>query len=117
MGALPLNIGGAKIVQAALGFYHTIVLSDENRSSKVFSFGLNDHHQLGNRSGKMNWGTGELSLSKPTELTELRARCIRGIAAGAMHSVFYTWEDQVFTCGLNECGQLGYTGKHTNHGP
>lgn len=92
MAALP----DARVVRAAVGRYHTILLDSEGR---VYTFGAGSDGQL---------GLGDVeSRSEPTPVTMLSTERIVDIAAGDFHSVFVAEFGYVYTCGSNHSGQLG----------
>ncbi|XP_039603766.1 inhibitor of Bruton tyrosine kinase isoform X1 [Polypterus senegalus] len=77
---------------------HTVVLTDDGC---VFSFGLNNFHQLGIVPPPAMCNVPKQILSKT-----LKGRTVIGVAVGRFHTVLWT-KDAVYTMGLNG-GQLGY---------
>ncbi|XP_073702952.1 inhibitor of Bruton tyrosine kinase isoform X2 [Garra rufa] len=77
---------------------HTVVLTEEGY---VYTFGLNNHHQLG-------LVPPPASSHVPKQVTSkcLKGRSVIGVAAGRFHTVLWT-RDAMYTFGLNG-GQLGY---------
>ncbi|XP_051722046.1 inhibitor of Bruton tyrosine kinase [Ctenopharyngodon idella] len=84
--------------QIAAARDHTVVLTEEGY---VYTFGLNNHHQLG-------LAPPPASSQVPKQVTSksLKGRSVIGVAAGRFHTVLWT-RDAVYTVGLNG-GQLGY---------
>lgn len=82
-------------VQVAAGDCHSLALTS---SGVVYGAGSNESGQL---------GLGD-SVKEKTVFTPipLPSKCV-GIAAGPAGSVFACDDGQIFTCGLNDCMQLG----------
>lgn len=85
-------------VAIAAANHHTIVL---NENGEVFTFGLNDFHQLGHAPPPRH-----CILPTPINHKSIKGKSIVGVAAARFHSAVYT-KDELFTFGLN-AGQLGH---------
>jgi alpha-tubulin suppressor-like RCC1 family protein len=90
----------ASVIQVGTGFYHVLALTD---SGKVFSWGGNQHGQLGNFEGRENTTPREVVLEEGG--TKAMA-----INAGDCFSVALTEEGEIYTWGQNIVGQLGRGG-------
>ncbi len=88
---------GHSFVALATGASHTLVLADDDT---VFGCGSNSFGQL---------GTGNTTSSLvPVALPNFGpGLMLRGLAAGASHSVFLAADGRFFACGDNTFGQLG----------
>ncbi|PKA48785.1 Ultraviolet-B receptor UVR8 [Apostasia shenzhenica] len=98
---LPAIIHGLseyKIVGAAAGRNHTVVITDEG---KGFSFGLNKHGQL---------GTGSAKNEIETYPVPCMVSHVTNVACGADFSVWLSSEEgsSILTAGLPQYGQLGH---------
>ncbi|XP_020627308.1 inhibitor of Bruton tyrosine kinase-like [Orbicella faveolata] len=89
---------GINCVSVTAGQDHTVVVTDEGA---VYTFGLNDSHQLGHSPLPK-----QCLWPKMVQLKLWKSKDIVGAAAGRYHSVFFT-RHEVYTCGLN-AGQLGH---------
>jgi alpha-tubulin suppressor-like RCC1 family protein len=149
----------AKLV--ACGWWHTLVAvssdSEGGQEDQVFSWGSNDHHQLGRcqssdtseaeesaqilglptrlqvasiacgwkhsllataegdvfawgsgRHGQLGLGAKILKTESPKHIEALRGKAITNVFCGWEHSVFRSSHGEVFTCGNNRHGQLGW---------
>ena len=88
-----------KCIAIAAGNDHSIVLTEVG---VVYTFGLNEFHQLGHL-------TAPKFCHYPKEVTSksLKNKIFIGISAARFHSVIYT-KQELYTFGLN-AGQLGYS--------
>ncbi|CAF3739050.1 unnamed protein product [Adineta steineri] len=95
----PEYLGGftdKRVVQIASGYNHCLGLTDDGT---VYAIGINTHGQLGLGNTK--------DCRDATPITCLRGSPLVHIACGAYHSLIISKSGTVFTCGLNESGQLG----------
>ena len=92
------NIGSLTISAIACGFYHTVFLTNDG---KVYSYGDNVYGQLGRTLDTANPQT------TPSIISTLNSFTISAIACGGSHTVFLTNDGKVYSCGLNNHGQLG----------
>ncbi|KPI90448.1 hypothetical protein ABL78_0378 [Leptomonas seymouri] len=86
------------LVQVAAGDCHSLALAS---NGIVYGAGSNESGQLG-----LGHEIKQVTTFTPIPLGNGMLRCI-GIAAGPAGSMFYCDDGQVFTCGLNDCMQLG----------
>jgi alpha-tubulin suppressor-like RCC1 family protein len=93
------NLGGRKIIQAAAGVFHSLLLSDDG---SVFSMGANS----GGRTG-LGTTSGDTQIATPIDTTNLGGRKITQVAAGERHSLLLADDGSVFSFGSNNSGQLG----------
>lgn len=90
-----LSGGGADVSKIAMGKSHVLVLRE---SGTIHAFGDNPHGQSGTKGG--GGGLNEVTIDSVDGT-------IVDVAAGENHSLFLSSSGQVFSCGLNEEGQLG----------
>jgi hypothetical protein len=90
---------------AAAGGQHSLVLTESN---KVYAFGNNNFGQLG-------LGSKEKVVSRPDIVSSLRTSGVCAIACGYSHSVALLKNEQLYSWGRNDCGQLGLG--HYTHSP
>ena len=93
-GPIPESIGGAAVVQIAVGNRHSCALVE---SGHVWCWGWNQFGQLGD-------GTTE-NRSVPVQVTGLGR--VTALALGEGHSCALRTTGRVFCWGENEAGQLG----------
>ena len=91
-----------QITAISCGYDHTLVLSI---TGKVYAWGLNDNGQLG--VGDDN------ERNTPTVMEMPENVFFKQISCGYNHSLLLTTEGHIYSCGLNNCGQLG-TGDENN---
>jgi alpha-tubulin suppressor-like RCC1 family protein len=120
-----INYSDIIITKISLGYKHSLFLTSEGR---VYSCGWNKKGQLGFNSGDMDAGqdlndgrywdsqnypyhtrpvlieTYYNSDLQPITYTNIK---ITKISTGFEHSLFLTSEGYVYSCGLNDLGQLG----------
>ncbi|XP_030046534.1 probable E3 ubiquitin-protein ligase HERC6 isoform X2 [Microcaecilia unicolor] len=98
---IPKRIDGifnVKVIQVTCGHYHSIALLKDGR---VFSWGQNNHGQLG-------LGKGINSQASPQRVTSLEGIPLAQVAAGGAHSFALSLSGAVFGWGRNIAGQLGF---------
>lgn len=88
------NISG---VFAFNGCEHTLLKTNDG---KVFAFGYNYRGQLGLGSTS--------SEPTPKPLKGLLSKKISKISCSYHHSLFYCTDGMLYSCGRNDCGQLGH---------
>ena len=91
-----------KVLDVALGAYHTVVLCKnlEENQNRVFCFGSSEKGQVG-------YG-GSLEQHTPVELTDKIPGEVIQIAAGGLHTLILTKDNKVYGCGKVSNGQLGF---------
>ncbi|QLY40670.1 hypothetical protein HF295_07345 [Hujiaoplasma nucleasis] len=107
---LPLDISqyfelvdNETIIQISAGAIHSAALSSNHR---LFTWGNNDHHQLGD--GTFGPSSGESTPKDITDEFSLESgEYIESIAMGTFHSSALTSEGRLFLWGNNELGQIG----------
>ena len=82
--------------QIVCGSCHTLILSDEGA---VYGLGNNSHGQLGQPVRH------QPVVSRPTKIAF--AGEVAQMACSSTHSVIQTATGELYSCGLNSCGQLG----------
>jgi len=88
------------VIDVECGGYHTIVIvRGKNNEKKYYSWGTNDHGQLG--IGSFD------SQAFPVEIKKLRGKNIVKIAGGAAFTMFLDNEGDLYSCGNNEYNMLG----------
>jgi alpha-tubulin suppressor-like RCC1 family protein len=98
------SLRGVKIVQAAAGADHTILVDDQGN---LFGFGSAKMHQIG--TGSLN------NVAHPVQLKAFPTtqEAFKGVSCGFGHTVAITETGKVFSCGYNPDGQCG-TLHHSN---
>jgi alpha-tubulin suppressor-like RCC1 family protein len=91
---IALSTNNVYINKIACGAYHSLIASD----AKCFASGLNNYGQLG--LGNNN------NYNVMTEITTPQLT-FKSIKCGEYHSVFLNSANTVYSCGLNNYGQLG----------
>ncbi len=115
IGFINDGVGDNKVVEIALGTYHTII---QTVSGKAYAFGRNDNGQLGNGdmgSGKKSYIAILLAnnTSENFKNDGVGDNKIVKIAAGGWHSGIITTAKKTYGFGYNKYGQLG-TGSQTD---
>ena len=90
---------------ASAGGQHSLILTESN---KVYAFGNNNFGQLG-------LGIKDKVVSRPDIISSLRTSGVCAIACGYSHSVALLKNEQLYSWGRNDCGQLGLG--HYIHSP
>ena len=91
---------GVKIKAIAAGYYHTILLDENNN---VWTAGYNKYGQLGRDE---NAGTTQPNSTFKQVTDGISGVKITAIAAGRSHTVLLDENNSVWTAGYNEYGQL-----------
>jgi alpha-tubulin suppressor-like RCC1 family protein len=93
------------ITQISAGGYHSLFLTNEGQ---VYSSGRNDKGQLGlNNTDDKEIPMLIQSFNNDDETFNYNDITIIEISAGGDHSLFLTDDGYVYSCGLNDKGQLG----------
>ncbi|XP_041463237.1 E3 ubiquitin-protein ligase MYCBP2-like isoform X3 [Lytechinus variegatus] len=92
-GVVTIGTGQTSIKQIACGLHHSVVLLE---NGEVFSFGLGNHGQLGQRDSANRSSPVKMAIDER----------VTQIAAGSSHTVLLTETGRVFTCGSFQKGQL-----------
>jgi alpha-tubulin suppressor-like RCC1 family protein len=93
------NLGGRKIVKAAAGEAHSLLLAEDGT---VFSFGANTFGRTG-----LGTATGNTLVPTLIDTMNLGAKKVADIAAGDFHSLLLTEDGTVFSFGWNDLGETG----------
>ncbi|XP_074130227.1 putative E3 ubiquitin-protein ligase HERC6 isoform X2 [Sminthopsis crassicaudata] len=105
--SIPKNIealSSDKIIQVSCGHYHSIALT---QGGKVFSWGDNDHGQLG-------LGKNFPSQASPQWVKSLDGIPLAQVAAGGSHSFALSLSGTSYGWGRNKEGQLALSGKNAS---
>ena len=86
-----------RVKQMSAGHDHTVCLLEDGT---VLSWGRGSMGCLGLGDLKDRCG--------PEEVGALKCHRVVSVSAGYAHTVFLTATGQVFTCGLDDCGRLGF---------
>ena len=103
--AMPIDatpLGGRRIKQVAAGNQHSFLLAEDGT---VFSFGANEHGQLG--LGTDGSTMDSTPTATPIVTTNLAGKTITEVAAGGAYSLLLADDGTVFSFGLNISGQTG----------
>ena len=92
------------VTSVACGTYHTLCIGYGHRYTDgiPYSCGRGTHGQLGHGN------TDTLSRIRRIHTLCDAGKVVEKVSAGKKHSAFLTTEGEVFTCGCNRFGQLGY---------
>ena len=103
---------GSPVIQVSDTFRGTVVLL---QNGDVWSFGYNQYGELGTTVSSATDTTEKVGSGAGVKLTfaGIGANIIKFIASGLYHTVFVTSAGAVYSCGLNNYGQLGQ-GNTTN---
>jgi alpha-tubulin suppressor-like RCC1 family protein len=97
------GLSGVRIRTVAAGTVHTLACSD---GAVAFSFGDNDHGQLGH---------GDYAKQHTPRVIEvLQGVSVSAVAAGHVHSLVVSERGEVYTFGNGAAGQLGH-GDYSTH--
>ena len=97
-GAGP-DASAVRVVQAAAGAHHTVVLCHVAGRPTVVTFGRSCHGQLGH---------GDVEgRPRPTAVEALQGRAVAAVLAGGHHSAAVGREGEVWVWGRGDSGQLG----------
>ncbi|XP_078386325.1 putative E3 ubiquitin-protein ligase HERC6 [Cetorhinus maximus] len=91
-----ISMTGIPVAQIAAGGRHSFALSF---AGAVFSWGRNNHGQLGLKDTK-----GKVS---PCHVIQMKKLNVTYISCGSQHTAVLTKDGRVFTCGDGRAGQLG----------
>jgi len=92
----PTQIQNIEAKQIACNDFYSMIIDTDNN---VWSFGNNMYGQLG--LGNIGYG---VNRNKPTQIHNIKAK---QIACGVKHSLIMDINDDVWSCGNNDRGQLG----------
>ena len=99
-----LNIINVTIRSISCGTHHSVLLGDGTflHLGIAYAWGRGSHGHLGMGHRQ--------SLSSPKCVDALcnKGVVVTQVSAGGKHSAFLTKNGEVYTCGSNHCGQLGY---------
>ncbi|XP_048467381.1 probable E3 ubiquitin-protein ligase HERC3 [Rhincodon typus] len=95
-----ISLTGIPVAQIAAGGRHSFVLS---LSGAVFSWGRNNHGQLGLKS--------TMDKVSPCHVKQMKELRVTYISCGNQHTALLTKNGSVFTCGEGRAGQLGLSTK------
>lgn len=90
-------LGSYRIIAVACGELHSLAL---DQWGQVFSWGADNNGQLGQN-------TGEPFVLKPKVIKGLVTSTVVQIACGHRHCLALTNKGELYSWGLNDCGQLG----------
>jgi regulator of chromosome condensation len=93
------GIGAKNAVDIFCGNYHSFYI---NKSHQVFSFGMNNHGQLG-----LGHKDNRAVPTRIKDLDEYEGDYVVNIAGGEHHTIAHTKEGSVYCFGRNDEGQIG----------
>ena len=99
-----LNCKKSKVLQISCGLKHTAVIMycQITRQNEIICFGGNEYGQCGNGEH----GKGKLKTNFETHMS-LKGKSIQIVECGAAHTILKTLNNEIFSFGLNDKGQLG----------
>ncbi|XP_066285129.1 uncharacterized protein [Branchiostoma lanceolatum] len=123
--SVPQRVQGimGKVAQVACGLFHTVIITS---SQQVYTFGrhpqvwkqyLQNSRRQARASTSYTQSPAKHAMGLSGELFKpLWVQCrvegrIRQVAAGAVHNLLLTTSGEVFSWGMNNCGQLGHGGR------
>jgi len=106
---------GLFVIEVAAGSHYTMA---RTREGQLLTWGHGEYGQHGGRENYNDWGIGAFDAknskdkhhfhSIPRLLMGFESKCITHIAAGNIHSIMVTKENEVFTWGWGSSGCLGH---------
>jgi len=97
-----------RVKQVACGEAHSLAVTVDGN---VFGWGLSNYGQLGLglKADNFEPGTGNerCKIQEPTRVDRLGNFNIERVSSGYTFSLFITNEGELFSCGMNDLGQLG----------
>ena len=85
------------VTTVGLSYYHTIFSCGDDL--ETYSWGRNDHGQLGLGDNKDRW--------EPSLIENLKGKKVTSIGCGQYHTILATNMSEVYSFGRNDSGQLG----------
>ncbi|KAG7385311.1 hypothetical protein PHYPSEUDO_001613 [Phytophthora pseudosyringae] len=95
-----------EIVKVACGWDHSLVVS---ASGKVFTWGSGTNGKLGHGD--------EESFDIPTLVRSMEGKRVKDAKAGCEHTVFLSYDHELWTCGQGDSGRLGHGDSQTRKRP
>ena len=99
LAQIPGLLQDETIRNISTGYYHTLVLTTHNH---IFSFGDNEHGQLG-----LGYTGEKVYTPSLVQLPLLEGETIRSLSAGSYYTIVLSSQDRIFAFGQNNRGQLG----------
>ncbi|OIR57735.1 MAG: regulator of chromosome condensation 1 [Amphiamblys sp. WSBS2006] len=90
-----------RVEDVSVGTNHVMVTTDDG---KIYSWGTGQQGQLGRRIIERHKKTG----LQPVSVTPFPRKNFRKVACGSYHSLCFDGAGRVYSCGLNNFGQLGH---------
>ncbi|ETN22759.1 hypothetical protein PPTG_02593 [Phytophthora nicotianae INRA-310] len=95
-----------EIVKVACGWDHSLAVS---ASGKVYTWGSGTNGKLGHGD--------EESFDIPTLVRSMESKHVKDAKAGCEHTVFLTYDQELWTCGQGDSGRLGHGDSQTRKRP
>ncbi|EEY69223.1 uncharacterized protein PITG_05428 [Phytophthora infestans T30-4] len=95
-----------EIVKVACGWDHSLAVS---ASGKVYTWGSGTNGKLGHGD--------EESFDTPTLVRTMEGRHVKDAKAGCEHTVFLTYDHELWSCGQGDSGRLGHGDSQTRKRP
>ncbi|KAG3251157.1 hypothetical protein PI124_g4247 [Phytophthora idaei] len=95
-----------EIVKVACGWDHSLAVS---ATGKVYTWGSGTNGKLGHGD--------EESFDIPTIVRSMEGKHVKDAKAGCEHTVFLTYDHELWTCGQGDSGRLGHGDNQTRKRP
>ncbi|GMF17806.1 unnamed protein product [Phytophthora fragariaefolia] len=95
-----------EIIKVACGWDHSLAVST---SGRVYTWGSGTNGKLGHGD--------EESFDTPTLVRSMEGKKVKDAKAGCEHTVFLTYDHELWTCGQGDSGRLGHGDNQTRKRP
>lgn len=88
-------------IDVSCGGFHTVVVTADDH---VYAMGKDDYGLLGTNGVGEHYNT---RYAKPTPIKAISSKSVLGVNCGGWHTLFWTKDGAVYSCGKGEYGRLG----------